>query len=274
MRAGGRRGRSSSVFPPLSPVAWTGVMTGKNSGKHGVFEFLEYAHDPLGGRVNSSRAIQAELVWEIAGRHGKTTVAGGVPMSYPPPARPPGSTWATSSARPTPPTSPATRRSSPSWSRRSGPYRPWSTAVHDGGNEAEALAELTGLPRPPPQGRPVPDGPVRVGPLHVRPDGHRPHPARALARLGPDPPRRRKGRGPARRSAPGCVEFWKTLDRGHRRDRGGAAARHGADPDERPRLRADRVVRQLQRLAPRAGRHRASRTRSTSGRSTGSTSAG
>ena len=24
-----------------------------------------------------------------------------------------------------------------------GPYRPWSTAVHDGGNEAEALAELT-----------------------------------------------------------------------------------------------------------------------------------
>ena len=66
-------------------------MTGKNSGKHGVFEFLEYAHDPLHGRVNSSRAIQAELVWEIAGRHGKTTVAGGVPMSYPAAAGVPGS---------------------------------------------------------------------------------------------------------------------------------------------------------------------------------------
>ena len=37
-----------SVFPPLSPVAWTGVMTGKNSGKHGIFEFLEHGHDPLG----------------------------------------------------------------------------------------------------------------------------------------------------------------------------------------------------------------------------------
>ena len=46
-------------------------MTGKNSGKHGVFEFLEHAHNPLVGRVNSSRAIKAELVWEIAGRHGK-----------------------------------------------------------------------------------------------------------------------------------------------------------------------------------------------------------
>src|SRR6478752_7691049 len=80
----GVAGTLNSVFPPLSPVAWTGVMTGKNSGKHGVFEFLEFAHDPLGGRVNSSRAIKTELVWEVAGRHGKTTVAGGVPMGYPP----------------------------------------------------------------------------------------------------------------------------------------------------------------------------------------------
>src|SRR5438309_11189325 len=80
----GASGGLRSVFPPLSPVAWTGVMTGKNSGKHGIFEFLEYAHDPLHGRVNSSRAIKADLVWEVAGRHGKRTVAGGVPMSYPP----------------------------------------------------------------------------------------------------------------------------------------------------------------------------------------------
>ena len=54
-------GQLGSVFPPLSPVAWTGVMTGKNSGKHGVFEFLEYGHDPLKARVNSSRSIQADL---------------------------------------------------------------------------------------------------------------------------------------------------------------------------------------------------------------------
>src|SRR3954447_5384496 len=80
----GVAGTLRSVFPPLSPVAWTAVMTGKNSGKHGIFEFLESAHDPLGGRVNSSRTIQAELVWEVAGRHGKVTVAGGVPLSYPP----------------------------------------------------------------------------------------------------------------------------------------------------------------------------------------------
>ena len=60
LREQGVSGSLRSVFPPLSPVAWTGVMTGKNSGKHGIFEFLEHGHDPLGGRVNSSRAIQSE----------------------------------------------------------------------------------------------------------------------------------------------------------------------------------------------------------------------
>jgi predicted AlkP superfamily phosphohydrolase/phosphomutase len=139
---GGASGTLGSVFPPLSPVAWTGVMTGKNSGKNGVFEFLEYAHNPLSGRVNSSRAIKTELVWEVVGRHGKRTVAGGVPMSYPP--------------RPAPgfflgdflsPSGATDFASDPAifaeLEREVGPYRPWSTAVHDGGREAETLAELT-----------------------------------------------------------------------------------------------------------------------------------
>src|ERR1044072_2473924 len=84
LMAQGASGSLRSVFPPLSPVAWTGVMTGKNSGRHGIFEFLEYAHDPLGGRGNSARSIQSEVVWEVAGRYSKSTVAGGVPLSYPP----------------------------------------------------------------------------------------------------------------------------------------------------------------------------------------------
>lgn len=143
LMARGASGMLHSVFPPLSPVAWTGVMTGKNSGKHGVFEFLEYAHDPLRGRVNSSRAIQAELVWEIAGRHGKQSVAGGVPMSYPP-RKAPGFYLGDFLS----PANSADFSSDPALfaeleAHLGGPYRPWSTAVHDGGNEAGALAELT-----------------------------------------------------------------------------------------------------------------------------------
>ncbi len=143
LRERGASGVLASIFPPLSPVAWTGVMTGKNSGKHGVFEFLEYGHNPLGGRVNSSRAIQAELVWEIAGRHGKTSVAGGVPMSYPA-RKAPGfylGDFLSPSNAPDFASDPAILAELEASLGQ--PYRPWSTAVHDGGNEAQALAELT-----------------------------------------------------------------------------------------------------------------------------------
>lgn len=137
----GASGTLQSVFPPLSPVAWTGVMTGKNSGKHGVFEFLEYAHDPLKPRVNSSRAIKADLVWEVAGRGGKTTVAGGVPMSYPP-RRAPGfylGDFLSPAGAPDFSSDPALFAE---LEQAIGPYRAWNTSTHDGGREALALEEL------------------------------------------------------------------------------------------------------------------------------------
>jgi len=143
LAARGASGTLNSVFPPLSPVAWTGVMTGKNSGKHGVYEFLEHGHDPLKGRVNSSRAIRAELVWEVAGRHGKATVAGGVPMSYPP-RKAPGFYLGDFLSPPHAPdfaSDPAVLAELET--ALGGPYRPWSTAVHDGGREKSALGELT-----------------------------------------------------------------------------------------------------------------------------------
>ena len=143
LREKGASGTLRSVFPPLSPVAWTGVMTGKNSGKHGVFEFLEYEHDPLGGRVNSSRAIKAELVWEIAGRHGKVTAAGGVPMSYPH-RKAPGFYLGDFLSPPNAPNFASDPEILADLEKAlGGPYRPWNTSTHDGGNEPKALAELT-----------------------------------------------------------------------------------------------------------------------------------
>ena len=144
LREQGSSGSLRSVFPPLSPVAWTGVMTGKNSGKHGIFEFLEHGHDPLHGRVNSSRAIQSELLWEIAAQYGKKTVAGGVPMSYPRTARErfPGfflGDFLSPAARADFASDPAIFAE---LEQEVGPYRPWSTAIHDGGNEAAVLADL------------------------------------------------------------------------------------------------------------------------------------
>jgi predicted AlkP superfamily phosphohydrolase/phosphomutase len=143
LRKEGASGTLRSIFPPLSPVAWTSVMTGKNSGRHGVFEFLEYEHNPLGGRVNSSRAIRSELVWETAGRHGKLTVAGGVPMSYPP-RKAPGFYLGDFLSPPDAPDFATDPALFAELERHLGrPYQPWNTSVHDGGREAEALVELT-----------------------------------------------------------------------------------------------------------------------------------
>ena len=139
----GASGTLNSIFPPLSPVAWTGIMTGKNSGKHGIFEFLEYSHNPLAGRVNSSKGIQTDLVWEILAKHGKATVAGGVPMSYPP--RPaPGfflGDFLSPADAPDFSSDPALMKELET--HLGEPYRAWSTTVHDGGNEANALKDLT-----------------------------------------------------------------------------------------------------------------------------------
>jgi predicted AlkP superfamily phosphohydrolase/phosphomutase len=133
-----------SVFPPLSPVAWTGVMTGKNSGKHGIFEFLEHRHEPMNGRVNSSRAIQSKLLWEIAAESGKKTIAGGVPMSYPP--RPssgfPGFYLGDFLSRAGSADFTSDAEIFAELEREVGPYRPWSTTIHDGGNESAVLDDL------------------------------------------------------------------------------------------------------------------------------------
>ncbi|WP_169978087.1 alkaline phosphatase family protein [Tautonia rosea] len=144
LRQEGASGTLRSIFPPLSPVAWTGVMTGKNPGKHGVFEFLEFEHNPLGGRVNTSRSIRSELLWEIAGRFGKRTIAGAVPMSYPPRPSPDGFFLGDFLSPPNArdfSTDPALFAELETALGEA--YRPWDTSVHDGGNEAQALASLT-----------------------------------------------------------------------------------------------------------------------------------
>ena len=136
LMAQGASGTLELGLPAAQPGGLDGVMTGKNSGKHGVFEFLEYAHDPL------ERAGQL-----VAGDQGRAGLGDRRPArqedggrrradELPAAARRPGSTWATSSARP----DAADFASDPAifaeLEQAVGPYRPWSTAVHDGGNEA------------------------------------------------------------------------------------------------------------------------------------------
>ncbi|HUT84710.1 MAG TPA: alkaline phosphatase family protein, partial [Thermodesulfobacteriota bacterium] len=61
-----------STTPPVTPPAWTSFMTGKNPGKHGIFDFRIY--DPFSASdffVDFSK-IQSETIWEILNGRKKT----------------------------------------------------------------------------------------------------------------------------------------------------------------------------------------------------------
>ncbi|MGQ9681293.1 MAG: alkaline phosphatase family protein [Anaerolineae bacterium] len=81
--AAGVRAPLRSVFPPLTAPAWAPFMTGRNPGKHGIYEFL---HRPSNGNsgvpVNAS-LLGAETLWSILSRQGRTIAVANVPLTYP-----------------------------------------------------------------------------------------------------------------------------------------------------------------------------------------------
>ncbi len=74
----------SSTIPPVTASAWTSFMTGKNPGKHGLFDFMQRRENSYDLAPVSSFHRDGKAVWEIAGEHGKKCIVLGVPVTYPP----------------------------------------------------------------------------------------------------------------------------------------------------------------------------------------------
>lgn len=73
-----------STIPPISPVAWASLVTGKNPGKHGIidwYRFLPHSYDyvPLCGGDRHEPAL-----WDFLSQAGKQVGVLNVPMTYPP----------------------------------------------------------------------------------------------------------------------------------------------------------------------------------------------
>ena len=77
-------GELRSISPPSTPPAWTTFMTGKNPGKHGVFDFFSYKNDLTPPRVVNSTFIRSATLWSILSEAGKRIGVVNVPMTYPP----------------------------------------------------------------------------------------------------------------------------------------------------------------------------------------------
>ncbi len=85
--AGGVRAELLSTPNPLTPPAWTTLMTGRNPGSHGIFDFIraEERGEEMYFTLYNSRDIRCETIWSIASRSGKRITSLNFPMMSPPP---------------------------------------------------------------------------------------------------------------------------------------------------------------------------------------------
>lgn len=82
----GVRGLLETTIPPITPTAWVSWMTGKNPGKHGVFEFLlrRKGSGALPDMPVSARSRDGLPFWDVLGQMGKQAIVTNVPCTYPP----------------------------------------------------------------------------------------------------------------------------------------------------------------------------------------------
>lgn len=81
----GAFGPLQSSYLPETPIAWTSIITGKNAGKHGVFDWgarVQQGRYDIG--VTTSRSSMEIPLWEMMGEENKKAGIFNVPLTYPP----------------------------------------------------------------------------------------------------------------------------------------------------------------------------------------------
>ncbi len=90
LMAEGVHGPLESTLPPVTAPAWTTFATGKNPGKHSVFDFIR---PTMGGRTHkrpgqfdlvNATSIRTPTLWQILSQANRTVGVMNVPVTYPP----------------------------------------------------------------------------------------------------------------------------------------------------------------------------------------------
>ncbi len=81
--AAGVRGNSATIYPPLSPMVWTSIATGKRPTKHGIHGFTEPTEDGLAVRAVSNLGRRTKAFWNILNQNGKRCIVVGWWPSHP-----------------------------------------------------------------------------------------------------------------------------------------------------------------------------------------------
>jgi predicted AlkP superfamily phosphohydrolase/phosphomutase len=84
LAAEGARSTLTSTIPPLTPPAFASSMTGKNPGKHNIFDFARVPRDGYRRTVINSTHLKGNRIWNILNHYGYKTGVVHFPGSYPP----------------------------------------------------------------------------------------------------------------------------------------------------------------------------------------------
>lgn len=74
--------RLISTMPPITPVAWTTMMTGCNPGKHGIYYFVQGAPDSP--YMANNFHVKVPTIWELLGKTGIQCGLFNIPWTFPP----------------------------------------------------------------------------------------------------------------------------------------------------------------------------------------------
>jgi predicted AlkP superfamily phosphohydrolase/phosphomutase len=80
----GVSGPLRSTIPALTPPAWTSSLTGKNPGKHNIFDFFKQEPGSYRKRIVSAQDRKSSAIWNILSDKGKKVGLLNVPLTFPP----------------------------------------------------------------------------------------------------------------------------------------------------------------------------------------------
>lgn len=82
--SGGAHGELRSVIHPYSAQAWSSMVTGKNQGKHRIFDWRERDFSTYGYHFLNASSRVGKAIWSILSDADRQVIVVNVPLSYPP----------------------------------------------------------------------------------------------------------------------------------------------------------------------------------------------
>ncbi len=80
----GSYGTLNATIPAHSAPSWSSFITGKNPGKHGIFDFSEHVPGSYALRFVNASHRQGKSIWAILSHYDKKVGVVNVPVTYPP----------------------------------------------------------------------------------------------------------------------------------------------------------------------------------------------